>query len=120
MEQNNKEYKPATSWTYFMLNTTDCYVKLCENKTKDGKPYNTFYFYKQNKNGKELLKFSTFASNCFICWECKERYIILKLNPENPTDIKLISYLNDVVPTTLVVPFSPNYYWCKTQDDLND
>ena len=117
MEQTKKEYKPQHSWKYFILNTTDCYVKLCENKTKDGKPYNTFYFYKQDKYGKDVLKFSTFASNCFICWEGHERFILLKLNPQSPNDIKLMTYFDDTVPSKLVKPFSASGVWYMDEDD---
>ena len=116
MEQIKKEYKP-TSWKYFILNTTDCYVKLCDNKTSNGLPYKTFYFYKQDKNGKDVLKFSTFASNCFVIWEGKERFVIVRCNPETPNDIKLINYFIDTVPSKLVRPFSASAVWYMDEDD---
>ena len=115
------ENKKQEHWTYYLIDTTDIYVKLVDNTSKSGTKYNSYYLY-WNYHNEDVLKFSTPTWNCFIIWDGKNRYMLVRVdkNDTNERTIKMVHQLESVRASEKVVVFSGDDVFSMLVDDSND
>ena len=113
--------KEQPHWTYYLIDTTDIYIKTITNTSKSGTAYNSYYFYYAN-NGTEIFKFSTPTWNCFNLWDGENRYMLLRVDKSNTNEItiKMVSQLESIVASDVVVKFSADDVFSMLVDDSND
>ena len=115
--KTQKEQKPK--WSYYFLDITDMYVKTINSTSKAGNPYNSYYFYKAEKDGTEILKFSTPAWNCFYVWQGKNRYMLLRIDKSDTNEhtIKMVQELESIKAMDYVVKFDGDYVFTMLDND---
>lgn len=113
--------KEQPHWTYYLIDTTDIYIKTINNTSKNGTAYNSYYFYYAN-NSTELLKFSTPTWNCFNLWDGENRYMLLRVDKSdtNERTIKMVNQLESIAVMDLVVKFSASAVFDWLVEDSND
>lgn len=124
-KQITKQENKKPKWSYYILDTTDTYVKTITSTSKAGTQYNSYYFYKADKNGNVIFKFSTPTWNCFIIWDGENRYVLLRVDKSdtNESTIKMVQQLESVKAMEWVKKFSGSYVFdllSDEDDDTND
>lgn len=116
-KQTPKKEKPK--WTYYFLDTTDMYVKTITNTSKAGSTYNSYYFYKAEKDGTEIIKFSTPTWNCFYVWEGEKRYLLLRVDKSDTSEhtIKMVQQLESAKAVDYVAKFDGDYVFTMLDND---
>ena len=122
MVQKEEPKKDKPKWSYYFLDTTDMYIKTITNTSKAGNEYNSYYFYKAEKDGTEILKFSTPTWNCFYVWEGENRYVLLRVDKSDTNEhtIKMVQQLESIIARDYVVKFDGEYVFTMLDSDGSD
>ena len=119
MAQPQPTKKEKLHWTYYFIDTTDCYVKTITNTSKAGNSYNSYYFYKAEKDGTEIFKFSTPTWNCFYVWDGEDRYLLLRVDKSDTNEhtIKMVNQLESIKAMDWVKKFDGGYVFGMLDSD---
>lgn len=116
------QQKEKPHWTYYLICTTEIYIKSINNINKSGTAYNSYYFY-YAKNNQEILKFSTPTWNCFNIWDGEDRFMLLRVDKTNTneTTIKMVQQLESIKASEVVHLFkASDVFDSLVLDDCGD
>ena len=108
-------------WTYYLINTTNIYVKLVDNTSKAGTKYKSYYLY-WNHDNQDILKFSVPSWDCYIVWDGTNRYLLMRVDKSNTNErtIKMVQQLESKQASSKVRLFSADYCFDDNENDCED